>query len=56
MEQRLRADYVAGRIDVEDFERRIGRIVSGDPSPVDKLRLAHDHRWMFREFRGTRFE
>lgn len=38
LEAALREDYIQGRIEVDEFEERIGRILAGDPMTKDLLR------------------
>lgn len=44
MIERLREDYVADHMDLAEFERRVDRVLRGDPTPVDVVREAEDAR------------
>jgi hypothetical protein len=44
-ERRLRAEYVEGRIEVDEFERRIAAILKGRPDPADLRLVQRDLRF-----------
>lgn len=44
-EDNLRREYVEGRIEVEDFERRLAAILQGEPLEEDRQLAARTIKW-----------